>query len=265
MAKFALITGATGGIGGAIAARLAEEGYTLILHGRDQNKLDTLCQSLPEQHYSINADISDTAQCIELVEKAFALGPVSLLVNNAGLSHFANFGDKRTVDLSTSMMQVNLLAPITICHHFIAKVSSSTQATIINIGSALGSIGFPGFSLYCASKFGLRGFSEAIAREYASTNIRVSYFGPRTTDTNINSVEVCEMNKALNSKVDSPEFVANQFMDLLKSSKRRKIVGWPEKLFARINGMLPELVDMAFRKKTQTIKQFAKLATGDIK
>ncbi|MFT6270802.1 MAG: short-subunit dehydrogenase [Alphaproteobacteria bacterium] len=266
MTKLALITGATGGIGSAIAKQLVEQGYTLILHGRDQHKLDALCHSLPAKHHTLIADISQPSQYLRLIEDAFQIGPVSLLVNNAGISHFSAFTSAQASDAKTAyLMQVNLLAPIALCQHFMAKVLPTHSATIINIGSALGSIGFPGFSLYCASKFGLRGFSESLSREYANSNIRIAYFGPRTTDTSINSSQVTDMNHALNSKVDSPEFVAQQFMLLLNSYKQRKIVGWPEKLFARINGMLPEVVDKAFTQKTKTIKQFAHLSTGDIK
>ncbi len=266
MTKLALITGATGGIGSAIAQKLAENDYTLILHGRSQTKLDALQAKLPGSHHSINADISLVGESKNLIEKAFEIGPVSLLVNNAGISHFADFTSASVSEEDTAnIMLVNLIAPIQLSKHFISHIRLQQQGTIINVGSALGSIGFPGFSLYCTSKFGLRGFSETLAREYAGSNIRVAYFGPRTTNTHINSAQVSNMNKALKSKVDSPEFVAAQFMQLLNSNKRRKIVGWPEKLFARINGLFPELVDNAFKQKTKTIKQFTKVASGDAK
>lgn len=266
MTRLALITGATGGIGSAIAYKLADQGYTLILHGRSQSKLDTLLLGLPGKHYSISADISKPAMCRKLMDNAFQIGSVSLLVNNAGVSHFANFSSSSISDEYTSdLMQINLIAPILLTKHFISHTKSTHQATVINVGSALGSIGFPGFSLYCASKFGLRGLSESLAREYDNSNMRIVYFGPRTTNTSINSQQVTDMNKALNSKIDSPDFVASQFMKLLNSSKRRKIVGWPEKLFARINGALPEIVDKAFKQKTKKIRQFTNIITGDTK
>jgi short-subunit dehydrogenase len=266
MTTLALITGATGGIGSAIAHTLAEQGYTLILHGRSQAKLNKLLQELTGSHHSISADISKPLMCEKLIDDAFKIGTVSLLVNNAGVSHFANFASSDIDEKQTThIMQINLIAPILLTKAFISRTKPNFQGTIVNVGSALGSIGFPGFSLYCASKFGLKGLSEVLSREYADSHIRVVYFGPRTTNTSINSQQVTDMNKALNNKVDSPEFVASQFMQLLNSNKRRKIVGWPEKLFARINGVLPELVDKAFKQKTQKIKQFANIVTGDKK
>jgi short-subunit dehydrogenase len=273
MQKLALITGATGGIGCAIAQQLVSDGYTLILHGRSKSKLDQLSTSLGGQHHVISADIAHAIECKALVEEAFGIGKVSLLINNAGVSHFGDFSNKEAAKLyapsagdlrSQHLMQVNLIAPILISEYFIERINSNEQATIINVGSALGSIGMPGFSLYCASKFGLRGFSETLSREYADTNIRVAYFAPRTTNTHINSSQALNMNKALNNKVDSPQWVAKQFMSLLHSKKRRKFLGWPEKLFARINGLFPELVDLAFKQKTQKIKQFTKTVSGDI-
>lgn len=265
MTTLALITGATGGIGRAIAHELAAQGYTLILHGRSQTKLDNLHQELSGNHHSIAADISKPLICEKLIDDAFKVGAVSLLVNNAGVSHFANFtsGDIDEIEIA-KLMQINLIAPILLTKFFISRSKPNHKATIVNVGSALGSIGFPGFSLYCASKFGLRGLSEALSREYANSNIRIVYFAPRTTNTSINSQQVTDMNKALNSKIDSPEFVASQFMQLLNSNKQRKIVGWPEKLFARINGALPELVDKAFKQKTKIIKRFANIVIGDI-
>ncbi len=264
--KYALITGATGGIGKAISQALIESGYTLILHGRTQEKLQQLRAELPGEHYFINADISESSACKSLIEQALDIGPVELLVNNAGVSHFAGFTSPSFSDDDINLfMHVNLLAPMLLSKYLIRGLNNK-KLTIVNIGSALGSIGFPGFSIYCATKFGLRGFSETLAREYAdNNNIRIIYFAPRTTETNINSKAATDMNLALKSKIDTPEFVATQFIKLLNSNKRRKAVGWPEKLFARINGFLPEVVDRAFVQKNQKIKPFTEAALGDQK
>lgn len=265
--KYALITGATGGIGKAISHALIESGYTLILHGRTPAKLQKFCEELPGDHYFINADISQLSACKRLVEQALEIGPVELLVNNAGVSHFSEFTSPSLNDEDTSvLMQINLVAPMLLSKHLISHLGRNEKLTIVNIGSALGSIGFPGFSIYCATKFGLRGFSETLAREFADNrNIRVAYFAPRTTETTINSKAAIAMNQSLKTKVDSPQFVAKQFMKLLNSKSRRKVVGWPEKLFARINGLLPEIVDKAFVEKNRKIKQFTHVALGEQK
>jgi short-subunit dehydrogenase len=270
MKKYALITGATGGIGQAIAKRLNDKGYTLILHGRNEAKLNNAVkmlnlQSADKRHHALIADLSLASERATIVEKAFAIGPVELFINNAGISNFGNFEETSGEHIS-QMLVTNLEAPIVLAKEFLQKITQSKQGgTLINIGSALGSIGFPGFSLYCATKFGIRGFSQSLAREYAGSNIRVAHFAPRTTQTDLNTDQVLQMNSSMGSKVDSPEQVADAFMKFLYSTKRHVVLGWPEKLFARINGALPELVDNAFVQKLKKIKQFTQPKLDELK
>jgi short-subunit dehydrogenase len=158
-----------------------------------------------------------------------------------------------------------LITPMLFTQEFLAKSKSITMyhsdqapLNIIQVGSAFGYIGYPGFSSYCASKFGLRGFIEALAREYADTRIRFGYFAPRATNTNINAVSVDDMNKALGNAVDRVDTVAKAFIIFLNSKKREQVVGWPEKLFARINGFIPKLVDNAIQSNLLIIKRYLK-------
>lgn len=265
MRQLALVTGATGGIGKAIATSLAKQGYRVILHGRDTDKLALLLDELGPQHFTLTADLSKQAEREALIESAFNFGTVSLLVNNAGASYFADFSATKPAEIE-SLTQINLIAPMILSSLYLNKLESHHQkGTLINIGSALGSIGFPGFSIYCASKFGIRGFTETLAREYQSSGQRIAYFAPRTTNTTINSTAAMQMNKKMGSTVDSVEAVAAQFMAFLASNKSSKILGWPEKFFARLNGFLPELVDKAFVQKTQNIKKFTAIPSGEMK
>ncbi|MDY6949446.1 MAG: SDR family NAD(P)-dependent oxidoreductase [Pseudomonadota bacterium] len=133
----------------------------------------------------------------------------------------------------------------------------SAQAHIVNIGSVLGTIGFAGNSVYCATKFGLRGFSEALRRELADTGIKVHYFAPRATRTAFNSDLVDDMNDALGNASDEPADVARSIVRALQADRLEYVIGWPEKFFARLNALLPRLVDMALRPKLPTIRKFA--------
>lgn len=254
-----LLTGASGGIGSAIAAEMAARGYSLILHGRNEKKLTELCQQLPcvngaQPHEIVTGDILHAKDRAYILESAFANDEVSLLINNAGISDFKHFSQTTAAEI-TQVLNTNLLATIQLTYDFLHR-KNFTQATIVNVGSALGAIGFPGYSIYCASKFGLRGFTEALNRELSATDVRVCYLAPRATNTNINNDNVLAMNKAMGSKVDPPEIVANALMSLLNSKSDRKSVGWPEKLFSRINGLIPELVDSSFKKSVNTILKF---------
>jgi short-subunit dehydrogenase len=249
-----LLTGASGGIGAAIAHALVEQGYSLVLQGRNEEKLQALCAALPGKHLLAPGDLSCAQDRVDILQTAFAGGHIELLVNAAGISDFGDFSLVPQERIE-QLINVNLTSPILFTQAYLQKIGER-KATIINVGSALGAIGFPGFDIYCASKFGLRGFSESLARELADTAVRVAYFAPRTTQTGINSQKVITMNRALGSKIDSVEFVAQEFVKLLNSKSLRKTVGWPEKLFARINGFWPEIVDKALKVKLPTVKKF---------
>jgi len=249
-----ILTGATGGIGQAIAKQLSEKGYSLILVGRNIEKLVMLGSQIPGEHEIVIGDITNEADRSALLDNSLNDDEASVLINNAGVSNFSTFNKVSDRDIS-DLLTTNLISTIQLTHEFLKK-RGNKKSTVINIGSALGSIGFPGYSLYCASKFGLKGFSEALSREMANTDVRVCYLAPRATDTSLNTSNVIEMNKALGSKVDPPEMVANELITLLEGNKSRRFIGWPEKFFARLNGAFPELVDLSMKKTLPTILKF---------
>lgn len=273
--KVALITGASGGIGGEIAKALSLEGYKVILQGRNQQKLAKLQQGLAGKSEVILGDLNNPDDRNNILEKVFNNGIVDLLVNAAGVSCFSAFKSMHGDQIS-ALMQTNLVTPMIFTQEFIAYSETTNdeksnlpsnetisqakrgqaQVNIINVGSAFGFIGYPGFSSYCASKFGLRGFTESLAREYSDTRFRFGYFAPRATHTDINTNAVDEMNAELGNVTDSPAIVAQAFLTLLKSSNREKVVGWPEKLFVRVNGLIPKAVDSAIKSKLPIIKRF---------
>jgi short-subunit dehydrogenase len=254
-----LLTGATGGIGQAIAKALANKGVSLILQGRSESRLQQLNDSLPGEHKILVADIT-TIQGREKICRMAELNAISMLINNAGVGQFSLLEEtEETVIVDT--LEINLLAPILLIQELLPLLQKADQqqpapSYVINVGSAFGSIGFAGQSIYCASKFGLRGFTEALYRELADTNVHVSYFAPRATATSINSDQAMAMNKALGNSVDSPESVANALIQQLEKGHARLFVGFPEKLFVKINGAFPHIVDKALFKKLPIIKRF---------
>ena len=266
--KTALITAAAGtGIGFSAAKRFLQEGADVFIsdihEGRLAKAVDALEAETGKRPGSglCNVTVQEEVDAL-FVQAADHFGPVTVLVNNAGISSFSDFQDLAKREL-VNLMDINLLSPMLFTHEFLKRLSPSkstntnkVKATIVNVGSAFGSIGYPGFSAYCASKFGLYGFTESLSRELADSNIRVAYFAPRATHTNINSDIVDEMNRSLGNASDSPEFVAKEFMTLIRSNKARKFVGWPEKFFARFNGVFPEIVDRAISTKLNKIKRF---------
>ncbi|MBE0370570.1 SDR family oxidoreductase [Pseudoalteromonas aurantia] len=251
--NLAVITGAAGGIGAAIAKQLSIAGWRCLLLGRNEQKLIKLCHTLEGEHRYLVADLQEDESC-EIVSKLVKdLGGIKLLVNNAGVNQMAPFSSNTQVDIR-QQLQVNLFAPIQLTHQLLDQLLSN-QGTVVNIGSAYGYIGYPYQSVYCASKFGLRGFSEALSREYEG-RLAVKYLAPRATDTAINNTQVRALNKSMGNRMDSTEAVAGEFMGLLESRKRRLVLGYPEKLFSRLNGLLPEVIDAVLCKQLRTIKSF---------
>lgn len=252
-----LLTGATGGIGQAIAHLFDTQGYQLILHGRNELKLETLQKSLKGNHHIICGDLNDAEVRRALIDEAFTdlEHQPTMLINNAGISQFKGINEVNVNDIE-ALIATNLIATIDFTRLFLGHVKQGS--TIVNVGSAFGAIGYPGYSLYCASKFGLRGFTEALMRELANSEHRMCYFAPRATNTSINSTNVQQMNTEMGNKSDPTEFVAQELLKLINSKSVRKTVGWPEKLFARINGVLPEIVDKSISKQTKEILTFAR-------
>ena len=251
-----LLTGASGGIGEAIAKQLASLGVSLILTGRNTGKLGKLVEALPGQHTVVCADLTQT----EDMEKVVALcrdKSVSMLINNAGITEIGAFTDasKGAVE---SVITTNLVVPITLTQKLIPILQRAPDAHIINIGSTFGSIGFACHSLYCASKFGLRGWTESLIREYAETNLHFHYFAPRATQTSINTAQATSMNKALGNTMDAPVDVARALLDMLYKKQSRRFLGFPEKWFVKINGAFPRIVDAALKKQLPTIQRYMK-------
>jgi short-subunit dehydrogenase len=259
--KWVLLTGAGGGIGGAIAKRLYTAGANLILVGRDKSKLLSVCirnNFLPDRVVRIAADLTDQQGREKIVSTCSALPePVSILVNNAGISDF-NFLDDQDEQIIIDLVNTNLVSPILLTRRLMPILRNANQPVIVNIGSTFGSIGYPGFATYSASKFGLRGFSEALRRELSSSTIKVCYIAPRATQTAINSDQVNKMNTALGTQMDDVNSVAEQILEALLTRKAEAYIGWPEKLFVKINQIFPKIVDNSILKQLPIISKYAR-------
>jgi short-subunit dehydrogenase len=258
--KIVLLTGASGGIGDAIARRLAAGGARLILVGRSVEKLQSLRSALapvPGGHLLASADITTQAGR-DLVRNMLAglAAPIDVLINGAGVSRFALLAQSAPSDIE-AQIGTNVVAPILVTQ-LVLPFLDCTRGRVINIGSSFGGIGYAGFSSYCASKFALRGFTEALRRELADSRLQIAYLAPRATSTPLNSAAVCAMNDALGNATDPPELVAASVERMLRAPRMRdRAMGWPERVFLRINAIFPSLVDGALRKQLAAIKRFA--------
>ncbi|KAA6044440.1 MULTISPECIES: SDR family oxidoreductase [Pantoea] len=253
--KNIVLTGASGGIGQALAKRLALAGARLWLVGRNQPELNRLrlCMEHPERHTVFVVENYSDEEILSLSRCFHAGHRLDVLINNAGTSRFALLEQQSIADVREQLL-VNVEIPLILTRALIHQFSA--EGTILNVGSILGELGHPGYSVYCASKAALHRFSEALGRELSTTGIKVLYAAPRATQTGLNSAAVNAMNKALGNKSDSPEAVAQFITEALLQDRRRARMGGVERVFVRINALLPHLVDRALIKKLPLIKRF---------
>ena len=257
-----LLTGASGGIGQCLALRLAEAGATVHAVGRRAETLEALAaRARPGAIRPLVADLS-TGEGLEVIRRAVSLTappPVSLVILGAADSRFGLFEDSSAADVQ-AQVATNLVAPMLLVRALLPSLLRLPAAGVVGIGSTFGSLGFPGFAAYSASKFGLRGFLETLAREHADGPLCVQYLSPRATRTALNSAAVEAMNAELGVAVDDADRVAASLLEAIEAGTRRRQLGWPERLFARLNGALPELVDRALAKQLPIVRRFARIA-----
>lgn len=253
--KRVLLTGAAGGIGAALAQQLAKNQAQLVLCGRNWESLEALRISLPNSQKHISCCFDVVASSPESIfEVVNSCGAIDILINNAGYGYFS-WLENQSIENITQQINTNLMAPILLTK--IVLPIMRRPGMVVNMGSCLGAIGYPGYSVYSASKFGLRGFSESLSRELHAEEISVIYIAPRATDTTFNNSFVRDLNKALGNKVDSPELVAQHVINCIMNNKSNYAVGFPENLFVKINAIFPSVVTNAIANKIDTIKKFA--------
>ena len=176
--KNALITGASGGIGGAIAKSLHAQGATVGLSGTRVEPLEALAAELGERAYVLPCNLSDAEAVTELPKAAIAaMGSVDILVNNAGITR-DNLFMRMSDDEWSSVLEVNLTSTMRLCKGAIRGMMKARWGRIINISSIVGSTGNPGQANYAASKAGVVGMSKSIAYEVASRGITVNCVAP---------------------------------------------------------------------------------------
>ena len=265
--KLILLTGASGGIGQAIARRLAAQGARLILVGRSTQQLNALASELHvlvNEGFVLQADITSRSGRDTIRTALLALQePLDALINCAGVNLFGLLEDNDPEAIE-QLINTNVTATILLTQLALPFLNKDS-GRIVNIGSSFGGLGYPGFSAYCASKFALRGFSEALRRELSDSHIQVAHLAPRATNTSLNSDAVYAMNRELGTAIDEPEIVAAQLELMLTAARMRDCnIGWPERLFLRINSIFPRIIDKALHGQLPIIRRHAQPAAEPV-
>ena len=234
-----LLTGASGGIGRAAALALRAAGAQVLGVGR--------AASAPEPAAFdgwVQADLN-TPEGVMATARAAATHRCNVVVLAAGQPCFGAFTQVPGAE-AAAVLQSNLLAPLLLVQALLPQLQRLPAAQIVFVGSALGRIGVPGYSVYGASKAGLHGLAEALRRELAGGPVRVQTLAPRATRTAFNNAEVLAHHAATGTASDSPETVARALLGLIESGAAERFIGGPERLAVRLNGLLGALLDGSF-------------------
>jgi short-subunit dehydrogenase len=256
-----LLTGAAGGIGRELATALAAKGARLGLLGRTDASVASLDHLVATQSLDaivIQADLTDaSARHAAVWRMVQTYGGVDILVNLAGVLDF-RFFDEADACAITRTLQVNIEAPMQMAREVLPAMLGRGSGRIVNVGSTFGSIGYPGFAAYSASKFALRGFSQALRRELQDTGVGVTYVAPRAVRTAFNPPAVHLMAERKMMRMDEPGWVAARIVRAIEEERGEAYLGFPESLFARLNGLLPALVDGALKKALPDLARHAR-------
>lgn len=199
--KKALVTGATGGIGGAIAQALHAQGATVGLSGRNEAKLKELAAQLGDRAHVFVADLSSGEAVDALVKAAHeAMGGIDILINNAGLTK-DNLSMRMKAEDWDEVIAVNLTAPFRLAQAVQRGMMKARWGRIVNISSVVGTTGNPGQANYCASKAGMAGWTKAMAAEIASRNITVNCVAPGFIDTAMTHVLTDDQKAKINGNI----------------------------------------------------------------
>ena len=182
--KTALVTGASGGIGNAIATQLHAQGAHVVLHGTREEKLVALSKQLGTNNSIVTADLSDFDAVGSLIANASQASgaPIDILVNNAGFAIDGLLMRMKIQDWQ-SVLDVNLTANMVLCKTAMRSMMKAKWGRIISISSVVGITGNPGQTNYAASKAGVIGFSKSLAQEVASRGITVNIVAPGFIET----------------------------------------------------------------------------------
>ena len=242
----AIVTGAASGIGEALAAQLAARGSHLVLVDRDEEGLILVAERLRAAHAGLNvathiADLSDDEQTDALTATLAAEhAETTLLVNNAGVALGGRF-DQVTLEEFDWVMAVNFRSVVRLTHALLPVLKAHPGSHLVNVSSVFGIFAPAGQAAYSASKYAVRGFSEAVRHELADNAVGVTVVHPGGIKTRIAesartgsgvSAEEYEQGRAQFAKLLSmpPENAAAQIMAAIEKRRPRLLIGWSAKV-----------------------------------
>ncbi len=249
-----LITGASAGIGEATALLFGRSGYRVALAARRPERLEAAAEGIRAiggDAVWFQTDVCETASIQGLVRQVLEeYGRIDILFNNAGIGKL-NWLEKLdpTEDI-LALIKVNLLATIWTAQAVLPHMVERRSGHIINMSSVAGLIAAPTYSLYAASKFGVRGFSEALRREVGVYGIDVSVLYPGGVRTGFAAADVARRKTGIRTPkwlALTSEDVARAVLSLVHHPRRSLVIPWPMRFAVGLNVLLPGVLDWGIR------------------
>jgi short-subunit dehydrogenase len=245
--KRILITGASSGIGRALAEEAAAQGARVAIMARSTEKLDELARTLTAQGKDVLAvpgDVTveaDRQRVLRRVEEHF--GGLDVLINNAGIGSHGHFADS-TEEILRQVMEVNFFAPAELTRLAIPLLSQGNQPAIVNVSSMCGRCGMPAWPEYSASKAALCGLSESLRGEMLRYGIDVLLIVPGLTATNLKE-HLLRRDGRMVIKFEKgmpPPEVAQRILKALRNNRRETVLGWEAVWMIRMHRWLPRFL-----------------------
>ena len=222
----AIVTGSTRGIGKETALLLLQKGLNVIISSRSQQSVDNVIQEIHDKFPSkkenvlgLKCDVSkysDVKSLVDVSVKRF--GRIDVLVNNAGIVYFKSIMDT-TEEEWNKTIDTNLKGVFLFTKEVLPYMIENKSGVIVNVSSGAGKSGFPNLSAYCASKFGVIGFTESIAKEVSNYNVKVMAICPGGVDTKMIDDIVRDGYNLSNRNLMKPEQVAKKIYDMIFNQK----------------------------------------------
>jgi uncharacterized protein len=254
-----VITGASSGIGKATALAFAKRGVRVTLAARSRGPLEEVasaCRGFGHPAEVITADVSKADDCAALIERAEAIAPIDVLVNNAGIGRFDPVVSAKNEDFE-AMMQTNFFGTVYTTRAVLPHMLQRRGGSIVNVASIAGIMGFAGMSGYCASKFAIIGFTESLRNEVQGAGIKVSLVCPATTETNFfDTAEKDKMPGAsrLMRSLDS-DAVAKAIVRSARTGKARIMLPIEAHTYMRMKELFPRLAHSLMRNVSAMIER----------
>ena len=252
--KRVILTGATGGIGRALAAALVRAGARLVIAARSADALADLAHDLGDA-VAVPCDVTVPADRERLMSSAVAsLGGLDILVNNSGVGSFGHFATS-TEDVVRRVMEVNLFGPVELTRLAVPHLTAGNQPAVVNVTSMTGRKGMPAWPEYSASKFALVGMSEALRGEFARFDVDVLTIVPGLTNSGFDR-NLLRRDGKMNIPFGTgmaPEQVADGIVRAIERNRRETVLGSEARWMLRFNRFTPRLLNWLIARKVKRL------------